>query len=499
MDRVVHPAGDALVDGDARGGRSSCPSATPPTACASGADGRLYVASTYAHCVSVVDGGEIVDRLVCGDGMPTNCCFGGTDLYVTESRRGTIWRFPLGVEGLPLRRSAMTADDHPRRPTPRSGIDPPTSPAGSPSHVADARPPLRFSRVAGGHSCLTYIVTDADGRRFVLRRPPMGHVLATAHDVAREHRVMAALQDSGVPVPTMVGAERRRRRQRRAVLRDGPRRGRRAPRPRRRHRRCCPTTRPAAGPARRSSTPWSRCMPSTPTEVGLGDLSKGSGYVARQLRAVVAAVGGGGDPGPARDAAAARLARGPPAGRRARPRIVHGDFRLGNAIHRPDGSVAAVLDWELCALGDPMADVSYLLRSWGPPTGGDGDGQRRCGTGTHASLAPGFPSRDELIDRYERGSGRPVDDLAFWIAFHCWRSTSITEGVYRRYIDGAMANTDEDADRYRQIVDTLIVGDEPPPASADPGIIPANSCTRTSHFVSFWYESSQSASVSARR
>ena len=68
-----------------------------------GADGTLYVATTYAHCVSVVDGGEIVDRYVCGDGMATNCCFGGTDLYVTESRRGTLWRFPLGVEGLPLR------------------------------------------------------------------------------------------------------------------------------------------------------------------------------------------------------------------------------------------------------------------------------------------------------------------------------------------------------------------------------------------------------------
>ena len=67
-----------------------------------GEDGRLYVATTFAHCVSVVEDGEIVDRLVCGDGMATNCCFGGTDLYVTESRRGTIWRFALGVGGLPL-------------------------------------------------------------------------------------------------------------------------------------------------------------------------------------------------------------------------------------------------------------------------------------------------------------------------------------------------------------------------------------------------------------
>lgn len=67
-----------------------------------GLDGTLYVASTYGHCVSVVSGGEVVERLECGDGMVTNCCFGGTDLYVTESRRGTVWRFALGVEGLPL-------------------------------------------------------------------------------------------------------------------------------------------------------------------------------------------------------------------------------------------------------------------------------------------------------------------------------------------------------------------------------------------------------------
>jgi gluconolactonase len=67
-----------------------------------GADGRLYVASTYAHCVSVIEHGKLVERLMCSDGMPTNCCFAGTDLYVTESRRGTLWRFPVGTEGLPL-------------------------------------------------------------------------------------------------------------------------------------------------------------------------------------------------------------------------------------------------------------------------------------------------------------------------------------------------------------------------------------------------------------
>lgn len=66
------------------------------------AEGRLYVASTFAHCVTVIEDGKIIDRLMCGDGMPTNCCFGGSDLYVTESRHGTIWRFALGRSGLAL-------------------------------------------------------------------------------------------------------------------------------------------------------------------------------------------------------------------------------------------------------------------------------------------------------------------------------------------------------------------------------------------------------------
>ena len=78
------------------------PERHPPDGMCVGADGLLYVASTYAHCVSVIDGATIVDRLLCGDGMATNCCFGGTDLYVTESRRGTVWRYPLGREGLQL-------------------------------------------------------------------------------------------------------------------------------------------------------------------------------------------------------------------------------------------------------------------------------------------------------------------------------------------------------------------------------------------------------------
>ena len=91
----------ALVDGKPEV-LVSQPERHAPDGMCVGADGRLYVASTFSHAVTVVERGQIVDKLVCGDGMPTNCCFGGTDLYVTESRRGTIWRFALGVSGLPL-------------------------------------------------------------------------------------------------------------------------------------------------------------------------------------------------------------------------------------------------------------------------------------------------------------------------------------------------------------------------------------------------------------
>jgi sugar lactone lactonase YvrE len=90
------------LDGDRPAVIVELPERHAPDGLCVDADGRLYVASTYAHAVSIVEAGVLVDRLVCGDGMPTNCCFGGSDLYVTESRRGTLWRFPLGRAGLPL-------------------------------------------------------------------------------------------------------------------------------------------------------------------------------------------------------------------------------------------------------------------------------------------------------------------------------------------------------------------------------------------------------------
>ncbi len=106
-----------------------------------------------------------------------------------------------------------------------------------------------------------------------------------------------------------------------------------------------------------------------------------------------------------------------------------------------------MLDWELCTLGEPLSDVSYLLRTWGV-TGPNGV--------RPTSAASGFPTQDEMLARYEAGSGRPLDNLTFWNVFHSFRSAAIVDGVYRRYIDGKMANATEDPTRYAEQVDALV-------------------------------------------
>jgi aminoglycoside phosphotransferase (APT) family kinase protein len=316
------------------------------------------------------------------------------------------------------------------------------------ANVPAAEPPLSFSRVAGGHSCLTFVVTDATGQKFVLRRPPLGHVLATAHDVLREHRIMSALQDTGMPVPTMLGAcadnsvndapfyvmghvEG-------AVLHDAEDARRSLP---------DEATRRHASESMVDALVTLHAI--DPDDVGIGDLSRRSGYLDRQLRRWSSQWEASKTrelPGMERlhqwlvDNRPADLAGG----------IVHGDFRLGNTLLSPDGTVLAVLDWELCTLGDPMADVSYLLRSWtqpDEPAGPRAEPPTRIG---------GFLTREEMAQRYAERSGRDLGDLGYWMAFNAWRSAAIAEGVYRRYLDGAMGQQPEDLDQYKLGVEASV-------------------------------------------
>ncbi|HSR26397.1 MAG TPA: phosphotransferase [Candidatus Eisenbacteria bacterium] len=152
----------------------------------------------------------------------------------------------------------------------------------------------------------------------------------------------------------------------------------------------------------------------------------------------VPALAGAGDPG-RRAPAGPRRRGGARAPAVARPRaagvvLAHGDYRLDNTIVGGDGRVRAVLDWELCTLGDPLADLGTLLVYWADGTAG------LPGTSRPSTGLPGFPTRAELAERYAAGSGRDVADLGYYVAFACWRLACILEGVYVRYAAGAMGS-----------------------------------------------------------
>ncbi len=305
--------------------------------------------------------------------------------------------------------------------------------------------PLTASLVAGGHSCLTFVITDRHGRRAVLRRPPLGHVLQSAHDVVREHRIVHALQDTPVPVAptlgvcddtTVIGAPFFVM----AFVDGGVLH----------ERRDVDHVAPTEDQRRRAAISLVDALAALHQvdvdAVGLGDLARRTGYLDRQLRRWSTQW----ESSRTRPLAAMDELHDWLVDHAPEPTttcIVHGDFRLGNALLGPDGEVVAMLDWELCTLGEPMADLSYLLRSWvapDEPAGPHLEPPTRAG---------GFPTRAELVARYVEGTGRSVDDLGYWMAFNAWRSAAINEGVLRRYLDGAMGQRDVDLDAFRRSVE----------------------------------------------
>ena len=132
--------------------------------------------------------------------------------------------------------------------------------------------------------------------------------------------------------------------------------------------------------------------------------------------------------------------------------IVHGDYRMGNFLSDgPGGRIAAVLDWELCTLGDPLADVGYLMNDWNGP--GD-ERPTASGTGESAISCGGFPSREAMLARYESLTGRSTEGVDYYRAFQYWRLAAIVEGVLARYLKGVMGD-EGDTDRFRLQVDAL--------------------------------------------
>lgn len=313
--------------------------------------------------------------------------------------------------------------------------------------IPDLVPPVDFSLIAGGHSNLTYRFMDRRGAAYVLRRPPLGHVLESAHDMGREHRIVSALAGSGVPVAPTFG-----------LCEDPEING-------------APfyvmgfvdgTVLHDADAAAETTEAERRALglhvidvlarlhALDPDAVGLGDLGRKEAYLTRQLKrwnrqweaTKTHEI-------PAMEETARLLEAQMP--EQVGAAIVHGDYRLGNMMVGPRrddaGSygIRAVLDWELCTLGDPLADVGYLLNSWIAP------GE------VAVSVAPtavgGFPDRDEIRARYEAASGRDLSAIDYYRAFSHWRLAAIGQGVYKRYLVGAMGeNRGMDLDAYKHSV-----------------------------------------------
>jgi len=315
------------------------------------------------------------------------------------------------------------------------------------AHAPEAEPPLRFERIAGGLSNLTFRVVDAAGRRWALRRPPLGKRLGSAHDMGREHRVLAALAPTAVPVPPLVG-----------LCEDESVTG--APfyvmefveGPILRGRDDAEAAFPDEADRRaiglRVADTLATIHAVDPDAVGLGDLGRKQDYVARQLRRWQ----GQWEKSKTRELEtidrvherlAARIPEQGPA------TIVHGDYRLDNMILTPGGEVAAVVDWELCTLGDPLADLGTLMAYW--PEREEG----AIALGQPANLAPGFPARGELAARYAEASGRDISDLPYYLALGYWKLAIILEGVYARYAAGAYGQSDADLEAFARMVDRL--------------------------------------------
>ena len=334
-------------------------------------------------------------------------------------------------------------------------LDPPPQPAGYDTraveawiaqHIPGLRLPLVWTRLEGGHSNLTYLIEDASGQRAVIRRPPLGELLPKAHDMAREWALISALGPTAVPVPRALGF-------------------------------CADVAVTGApfyvmghvdGHPLYSAEDAQHWVPEPkritlahsfidvlaslhaldPAAVGLGDLGKQDDYIGRQLktwyRSWNASIAGAQLDDPRAHALQQYfLAHTPDQGP---ARIVHGDYGLHNTLVGADGCIAAVVDWEISTLGDPLADLAYALNQWAEP--GDPPAVRKL----PPTSLPGFPSRRDLAERYAQRTGRDLAKLDFYVGFNRWKSAAIVHGVYARYLEGKKSSVGVDLDGLKRSI-----------------------------------------------
>jgi aminoglycoside phosphotransferase (APT) family kinase protein len=298
--------------------------------------------------------------------------------------------------------------------------------------------PVRFSVIAGGHSNLTYGADDAAGSRYVVRRGPLGRSAGGAHDMGREHRVIAALSGTGVPVPravalcddesvngssfyvmSRVGG---------GVLDNEPAADEHLP-DRRARRRAGEQVIDVLADLHRVDV----------DAAGLGDAAKRAEFLARQI----GRFRGMWERNATRELAvmtalADRLeATAPP---QRYTGIVHGDYRIGNVMIDRRGGLAAVLDWELWTLGDVLADLGFLLNNWYEP----GDTTPLVFMEMPPTATGDFGSRADVVERYAARTGFDVSAVEYYRAFQHWRMAVLAEGVKRRYETAQMASANVD-------------------------------------------------------
>jgi aminoglycoside phosphotransferase (APT) family kinase protein len=284
------------------------------------------------------------------------------------------------------------------------------------------------SLISGGRSNLTYRL-DLTGATLVLRRPPLGHVLPTAHDMSREYRVLSALAGTDVPVPVLV-----------AACADAEVIG--APFYLMRYvdGRVLRTEEDGADLTRAQGAALSEALAvmlarihGTDIEArGLSGFGRPDGYMARQLarwqrqwdlsasREV-----------PGYPELVARLAAGLPES--ADGTLVHGDYRLDNTLvtlgDRP--AIAAVVDWEMSTLGDPLADLGLTLTYWADP----GDSEwLAMNVGAAVTARPGFATVAQFAARYAELTGRDVSNIGYYMAFGCFKLAVVLEGINARFL-----------------------------------------------------------------
>jgi aminoglycoside phosphotransferase (APT) family kinase protein len=313
------------------------------------------------------------------------------------------------------------------------------------ANVATVTGPFAFDRLPGGHSNLTYRVTDGDGRVFVLRRPPEGELLPSAHDMSREYRAISALGPTPVPVPPALGlcedlsvtgarfyvmgfVEGHVLHEEEDVLAH-----------------LDEAARQRAGA---SLAEVAAALHAVDVEAaGIADLGRHDGYLARQLKRWYAQYQASRGSTPLVDEVHDALVDQLPPQQRVS--LVHGDYRLGNCIAAPSGDIAAVLDWEICTLGDPLADVGYLLATWREA------GDTFQTTATSPTALPGFLDRAGVLAHYEANTDLDCSAMPVYVAFSYWKVACINQGVWDRYDQGQKAAEDVDVPAIRASVDEL--------------------------------------------